>query len=60
MDTSGFYKLDNETTLLYAPNFVAAPEYSLDKTIKNDFTYPVNGWYWFDSEEEAKQFFNLE
>lgn len=23
------------------------------------YQYPVNGWYWFDTEEEANTFFNL-
>ena len=47
-----FYKRDNET-LLQAPTFVHAPDYSL--TIENhaEHTYPVDGWYWFDTLDEA-------
>lgn len=26
----------------------------------NEYTYPIDGWYWFNSEEEAKAFFNLQ
>lgn len=53
----GFYLYEEE--LLYAPNFVHAPDYSLTKEQKDNYSYPNNGWYWFDSEEEAIAFFNL-
>lgn len=58
-DTSGFYKLDN-TQLLFGPNFVEAPTYALYRQNKNDYAYPIDGWYWFDSELEAKTFFGVE
>lgn len=54
---SGFYKFVPE--LMHAPNFVAAPDYTLEADTKDQHTYPVDGWYWFDSEEEAKQFFGV-
>lgn len=59
-NTSGFYKLDGEE-LLYGPNFVFGPysAYELRKETKDTHTYPVDGWYWFDSEEDAKVFFKL-
>ncbi len=59
MNTEGFYKLD--TDLLYAPNFVYGgyDAYQLLKENKETYTYPVDGWYWFNTEEEAKTFFNL-
>ena len=59
-NTSGFYKLDGEV-LLYGPNFVLGPysAYELRKETKDTHTYPVDGWYWFDSEENAKVFFKL-
>jgi hypothetical protein len=56
-NTSGFYKLDGE--LLYAPNFVLNANYELRKETKDNHEYPVDEWYWFDSEVEAKTFFNL-
>jgi hypothetical protein len=55
---SGFYKLDG--ILLYAPNFVLNANYELYKEQANNYTYPVDGWSWFDSEQEAYAFFNLE
>lgn len=56
--TEGFYKNDNEV-LLYGPNFVLNKDYELRKEIHTELTYPVDGWYWFDSEEEAREFFGL-
>lgn len=51
-DTSGFYKLDGE--LLYAPNYVLNRDYTLTRETKDQHTYPVDGWQWFDSEDEAR------
>jgi hypothetical protein len=58
-DTSGFYKLDG--TLLYGPNFVLGPygTYELRKETYATHTYPVDGWYWFDTETDAKDFFGI-
>ncbi len=56
-DTSGFYKLDGD--LLYGPNFVLNANYELRKETHTEYTYPVDGWYWFDSEEQARIFFDL-
>ena len=57
IETSGFYKLDGE--LLYGPNFVLNANFELRRATHEQHTYPVDGWYWFDSEEEARIFFNL-
>lgn len=58
-NTSGFYKLDGE--LLYAPNFVlgAYGAYELRKETYQEHTYPIDGWSWFDTENEARVFFNM-
>jgi hypothetical protein len=56
--TAGFYKFD--TILLWGPNFVESPTYALYKENKDDYTYPVDGWYWFESLEEAQNFFGIE
>jgi hypothetical protein len=57
--TSGFYKLDGD--LLYAPNFVlgAYSAYELRKETHQEQDYPVDGWYWFDTEDAAREFFNI-
>lgn len=57
MDTSGFYKLDSD--LLFGPNFVLNASYELRRETKDQCAYPEDGWYWFDSEEDARLFFNL-
>ena len=53
-----FYKLD-DGLLLEGPNAVYAPTFTLLKEDKDTYTYPIDGWYWFNSEEEARQYFNL-
>ena len=49
----GFYK-NNSGTLLFAPNFVENKDFQLYIGEKNSYTYPVNGWYWFDTLQEAE------
>jgi hypothetical protein len=56
---SGFYK-NNFGELIYGPNFVCGPGFNLEKELKNTYTYPVNGFYWFDSLEDACNFFELD
>lgn len=57
-DTSGFYKND-EGMLLYGKNYVLSGSYNLYKEQKDTYSYPVSGWSWFDSEEDARIFFNI-
>lgn len=57
-NTSGFYKMDG--SLIYAPHAVLGPEYELLIEEKDTYTYPTYGWYWFNDEETAKMFFNIE
>jgi len=61
IDTSGFYK-NEEGLLVHGPNYVlgAYQQFELRRETKDSNTYPVEGWYWFDSEKEAKRFFNLD
>jgi hypothetical protein len=58
MNTSGFYKYQDDQ-LLYAPNYVEGQGYVLISEYKDQHEYPIDGWYWFESEEEANQFFNI-
>ena len=57
MDTSGFYKLDG--SLLYGPNYVLNANYELRRETHDQHSYPIDGWHWFDAEEEARLFFDL-
>lgn len=46
--TEGFYKLNEVFEWEYAPNYVYAPDYTLLKELKDTYTYPVDGWSWYD------------
>lgn len=48
----GFYKLE-DGELLYAPNFVSGPGFELLAELRENYSYPVEGWTWFDSLEGA-------
>ena len=54
-----FCKNDNGS-LLIGENFVYSPVVTLKKEDKDTYTYPQDGWYWFDTEDEAYSFFGLE
>lgn len=47
--TEGFYKLTEEGWA-YAPNFICAPDYTLEKELKDTYTYPIDGWNWYDEQ----------
>lgn len=47
-----FYKRQNET-LLSAPTFVAGPGINLQAENYATYTYPIDGWYWYDTLDEA-------
>jgi hypothetical protein len=53
-DTSGFYKNDNGELLYGTKIYGPYEQYLLTKQEKNNHSYPVDGWHWFDSEEEAR------
>jgi len=47
-----FYKIDG-TELLEAPTTVQGPDYALYENQHEEYTYPVEGWYWFSDRETA-------
>lgn len=53
--TAGFYKY--EPPIMLYGRLVLDANYKLDAEHKDDHTYPVDGWYWFDSQEEAHAHF---
>jgi hypothetical protein len=55
----GFYKKE-KNYLLYAKNKVSNKNYILLITEKDSYEYPVDNWYYFDDEDTAYKFFNLE
>ena len=61
MNTSGFYCLNTQEplSLFYATNRVTSKEFELFKELHESYTYPIGGWTWFESEAEARIFFEL-
>lgn len=51
-----YYKRDGES-LLRADLFVASTGYELHSDNHNSESYPVDGWYWFDTLDQALEFF---
>ena len=47
-NTSGFYRQNEEGSWEHAPNFVYAPNYTLEKELKDTYTYPIDGWIWLN------------
>lgn len=56
---SGFYKYNEANGMLFGPNSIINATYELFRDEKDTYTYPVDGWYWFDTEEEAYSFFGV-
>lgn len=52
-----FYKRENDD-LQTAPLFVSGPGFELTAESKDDHVYPVEGWYWFETLDEAMRFFS--
>lgn len=51
-----FYKkIDDD--ILKGENFVFSPVVTLKAEDKDSYEYPQDGWYWFDTFDEALQFF---
>ena len=55
---TGFYKADGGQ-LLHGPNYVLNAEYELLAESHADHEYPVDGWHWFDTEDEAREFLGI-
>ena len=52
----GFYKKD-DNQILVGENYVYSPIVTLKAEDKDTYEYPQDGWYWFDTFDEALQFF---
>lgn len=51
-----FYKKESEE-LIDGGELISTPSVTLTKETKDLYTYPQDGWYWFDTFDEALQFF---
>jgi hypothetical protein len=56
-DTAGFYKYESES--LTWGKWVLNLDYELYADKHTEYELPVDGWYWFDSIQLARQFFNI-
>lgn len=56
---AGFYTKTNNK-LIYGRGTIYAPTYKLSKDLKDTYEYPIHGWTWFDSLEEACLFFDID
>lgn len=52
-----FYK--NENGVLLSATDVYGTNLFLVESLKDAHTYPVDGWFWFNTEDEARAFFNI-
>ena len=53
-----FYK-KTENEILKGELLVATPNYSLYAKDKDNYTYPIDGWRWFDTDEDAESFYGV-
>lgn len=56
MNNQGFYKKE-DITILYAPNIVQGPNYVLLAENKDTYNYPVDGWIYAVSLDDAINIF---
>ena len=56
-NTAAFYKYESETLLVGKK--VLNLEYELYADNHSEYDLPIDGWYWFDSIEDACSFFNI-
>lgn len=61
INTAGFYKLNEDGKwFLFAPNFVIAPNYSIqNKGQYKDGRHVTDNWYYFENEDNAVVYFEL-
>ena len=59
MANPGFYKFENNNLLRFAATGVYAPNFTLLAAEQETYTYPVDGWRWFNSQDAAEQFFEI-
>lgn len=54
-----FYKYENNE-LTFGQYIAFASGETLHIDFKDTYTYPVEGWYYFETEQEAKEFFGIQ
>lgn len=56
-DTAGFYKY--ESGLISWGKWVLNLDYELYSDKHEEYDLPIDGWYWFDTIEDARLFFGI-
>ena len=56
-DTAGFYKYESEQ--LAWGKWVLNLEYELYADKHSEYDLPIDGWHWFNSIEDARNFFGI-
>ena len=51
---------NDDGALLFGPNYVMNKQYELHKGQHETYTYPIDGWKWFDDEDAAYLEYGLE
>ncbi len=57
-ETRGFFKVENGELIIARTN-IGGPGFDLFFEMPHLQTYPIEGWYWFDTELQAREFFNI-
>lgn len=57
---AAFYKKTEENELVFGVSRVFGPGFTLKYEERESYNYPVDGWYWFDSEKDAREFFGID
>ncbi len=55
----GFYKVDENNVLHFNPRRVNAGGYVLFSENVDHYKMPLDGWFWLDSYDDARDFFDL-
>lgn len=55
----GFYRHDQTIDYIFHANIVNSPTFTLLRAEKDNYDLPIGGWYWFDSPQEACEFFGV-
>jgi YHS domain-containing protein len=53
-----FFKLLENGDFTFG-QYVHSVDYMLVEESKDSYTYPIDGWYYFATEDEAKTFFGI-
>lgn len=48
-----FYRIHNNEYLKKSEKYVFGPNFQLVADLHEQYKYPVEGWHWFETDEEA-------